>query len=240
MKKSREIALAGISSALALMCVSASMFIQPMTLSFATLSAIFVLLPLTKKSWMGSILCYIVVAICAFFIGGIVMSAPFIIFFGLYAIIQRAIEELFMPWVQKISTIKLKRGDNNTIGVVLKYVFGYIIKLAYLQIALSILWFATSAIIPEFSFFGLEMTLTYLIFALGAIPLFLLYDLMMKLVYMNMKIIINKKIPDSNKTTTTEDRMFDSSKDDNNDCSNDIMDLPDNTEKDDFEDDFIL
>lgn len=240
MKKSREIALAGISSALALMCVSASMFIQPMTLSFATLSAIFILLPLTKKSWMGSILSYIVVALCAFFIGGIIMSAPFIIFFGFYAVLQRAIEELFMPWVQKIASFKNKSENNSTVGVVLKYVFGYIVKLGYLQIALAILWFATSAIIPEFNFFGLEITLTYLIFALGAIPLFLLYDLMMKLVYKNLKFIINKKIPDSNKTTTSEDRLFDSSKDDNSDSTNDIVEIPENSEKDDFEDDFIL
>ena len=168
------------------------------------------------------------------------MSAPFIIFFGLYAVIQRAIEDVFMPWVEDIATIHSKNGENKTIGVVLKYVFGYIIKLAYLQIALAILWFATSAIVPELNFFGLEITLTYLIFALGAIPIFLLYDIMMKLVYMNMKIIINKKIPDANNTTTSEDRMFDSSEEDSSDSLSDIVEIPENTDKDDFEDDFIM
>ena len=216
MRKSRVIALAGVSSALALICVSASMFVQPMTLTFATLSAVFVLLPLTKKSWASSVLGYIVVSISAFLIGGIILSAPFIIFFGFYAILQRFIEDIIMPAVKKFATIKFKNGkNNNVLGVTLKYVVGYTIKLAYLQIALAILWFATSAIIPNINFFGMDITLTYLIFALGSIPLFLLYDLMMKLVFMNMKIIIDKKIPDSS-TTTTGDRMFDSSDEESN------------------------
>ncbi len=210
MKRSRIIAIAAVSSALALLCVTASIYIEIMSLTFATLSAIFVILPLTKKSWMASILVYIVVALSAFFIGGPIGSAPFIIFFGLYAVIQRAIEDVFMPWMEKTATIKLKHGrENKTIGVALKYTFGYLIKLIYLQIALVILWFALSTVTPIVIFFGAEIKLTYLIFSLGSIPLFLLYDLMMMLVFKNMKYIVNKKIPDTG-TTTTDDVLYDS------------------------------
>lgn len=219
MKKSHMIALSGISSAFALICVVASIYVEFLTLTFSVLSAVFISLPFTKNYWAGGILSYVVCSIIAFLIGNI-NSLPFILFFGAYAIIQWSIEYKLCP--------KIKNK-------IVKYLVAYTIKLAYLQIVVAILWFLANAVIPTLVVFGKEIKLTYLIFSLGSIPFFLLYDIMMHLVFKNLVYLIKKVIKD-NKTTTTDDDFPDNSKpsvfeedflssdnndDDNNDNSND-------------------
>lgn len=208
MKKSRIIALSGISCALALICVVCSIYVEFMTLTFAVLSAIFVSLPFTKNSWAGGILAYITCSICAFFIGSI-NSLPFILFFGAYAILQWTIEYKLAP------VLKNK---------VLKYTLCYLLKLAYLEIVVAILWFFANAVIPTIIIFGKKIEMTYMIFALGSIPLFLLYDLMMHLLFKNLKILINRIVKDASTTTTEEEFVEDENKqnDDNNDCESNI------------------
>ncbi len=193
MKKSYVIALSGISCALALICVVGSIFVEFMNLTFAVLAAIFVSMPLTQKSWVGGMLSYISTSIFAFLIGNI-NALPFILFFGAYAIIQWSIEEKLYPLLK---------------NKIVKYSVGYILKLGYFEAVMAIYWFLFNALIPSFVLFGKTIKLTYLIIALAGIPIFLLYDLMMHLVFKNFTFLINRVVRKTTRTTTPDDIIYD-------------------------------
>ncbi len=219
MKRSHIIALSGISCAMALICVVGSIYVEFMTLTFAVLAAVFVQMPLTQKYWVGGILSYVATSILAFVIGNI-NSLPFILFFGAYAIIQWGLEEKLYPLIK---------------NKILRYTAGYAIKIIYFEAIIAIFWFLFNALIPVLTIFGKEIKLTYLIISLATIPIFLLYDLLMHLVFKNFTIIINKVVKKTTKTTTPDDIMYNSeeekkddiftnldNKNDNNNENNDI------------------
>lgn len=174
--KSYEIALSGISGALSLIAVTLAVFVEPMTLSFNAIAGVCLMLPLTKNYWKGGILSYVVVSILAFFIGNI-NSLPFIVFFGSYAVVQWLLD------------IKLASKVNNKI---IKYLIIWLIKLAYYEVAIAILWAFMKVLFAEMNFFGLEIT--YLLLSLGGIILFVLYDILMHFVYKNLKYLVDRKI----------------------------------------------
>ena len=194
MKRSHIIALSGISCAMALICVVGSIYVEFMTLTFAVLAAVFVQMPLTQKYWVGGILSYVATSILAFVIGNI-NSLPFILFFGAYAIIQWGLEEKLYPLIK---------------NKILRYTTGYAIKIIYFEAIIAIFWFLFNALIPVLTIFGKEIKLTYLIISLATIPVFLLYDLLMHLVFKNFTIIINRVVKKTTKTTTPDDIMYNS------------------------------
>lgn len=175
--RSHQIALAGVSSALSLIAFTLSYYVKPVTLGFSVLAAVFLMIPLTKDYWLGGILSYVAVSIISFFIGNI-KSIPFIIFFGLYAIVQWGLDIAFFR-VEKISKP-------------IKYVITWIIKLAYFQLVVFISWEFLQIMIADINIFGLKMT--YLILSLGGTVVFILYDILMHFVFKNLKWFINKYI----------------------------------------------
>ncbi len=192
MKRSHIIALSGISCALALICVVGSIYVEFMTLSLAVLSAICIQMPLTQKYLLGGILSYVSTSIFAFLIGNI-NALPFILFFGAYVLVQWLIEEKLSPLIK---------------NKILKYSVAYVIKIGYFEAVIAIFWFLFNKLIPAFIIFGNTIEMTYLIVSLAGIPLFLLYDLMMHLVFKNFTIVINKIIKKTTKTTTPDDIMY--------------------------------
>lgn len=206
MKRSHIIALSGISCALTLICVVCSIYVEFMTLTFAVLAAICVSIPLTQNYWIGGILSYVASSILAFLIGNI-NSLPFILFFGAYALIQWLLE-------QKLYT----RIKNKMI----RFSAGYLIKLAYFEGVIAIFWFLFNALIPTLILFGKTIKLTYLIIALAGIPFFLIYDLMMHLLFKNFTILIKRVTCKMSKTTTSDDVMYNSEK---NEKHNNALDI---------------
>ncbi len=194
MKRSHIIALSGISCALALICVVGSIFVEFMTLTFAVLSAICVSIPLTQNYWVGGMLSYISTSIFGFLIGNI-NALPFIIFFGAYAIIQWIIEQKLYPLIK---------------NKMVRFSACYLIKIAYLEAVIAVFWFLFNTLIPTFTLFGKTIKLTYLIIALAGIPIFLLYDLMMHLLFKNFVILINRAVRKASKTTTPDDIVYNS------------------------------
>lgn len=192
MKRSHIIALSGISCALALICVVGSIYVEFMTLSLAVLSAICIQMPLTQKYLLGGILSYVSTSIFAFLIGNI-NALPFILFFGAYVLVQWLIEEKLSPLIK---------------NKILKYSVVYVIKIGYFEAVIAIFWFLFNKLIPAFIIFGNTIEMTYLIVSLAGIPLFLLYDLMMHLVFKNFTMVINKIIKKTTKTTTPDDIMY--------------------------------
>lgn len=220
-KRSRVIALAGISSAFTIICITASIYFEPMTLTFSVLSGIFVSLPFTKDYFVGGVLSYVVSSICALFLGGnILLGIPFIVFFGAYSIISYAIEYKLAP--------RLKNK-------LLKYSISYVLKLIYFEIAIAIIWFSMSAIIPSLIIFGNEIKLSYLILSLAGIPLFILYDIMMHYVFVSLKYVVNKRVKDVDVIEDSEDIKEGNKKDIFGfDSENDIKDKND-SEKNDYD-----
>lgn len=189
MKKSHIIALSGISCALAFICEVGSIYVEFMTLTFAVLAAVFVSMPLTQNYWVGGILAYIATSIFSFLVGNI-NSLPFILFFGAYALIQWAIEQKLFPIIK---------------NVFVKYSVGYLLKIAYFEVIVAIVYFCFKALIPPLILFGKTIELTYLILSLAGIPIFLLYDLMMHLLYTNFAYIVTRIVKKTSKTTTSDD-----------------------------------
>ena len=194
MKRSHIIALSGISCALALICVVSSIFVEFMTLTFAVLSAICVSIPLTQNYWVGGMLSYISTSIFGFLIGNI-NALPFIMFFGAYAIIQWVLEQKLYPLIK---------------NKMVRFSAGYLIKIAYFEAVIAVIWFLFNTLIPTFILFGKTIELTYLIIALAGIPIFLLYDLMMHLLFKNFVILINRVVRKTSKTTTPDDIVYNS------------------------------
>ena len=192
MKRSHIIALSGISCALALICVVGSIYVEFMTLSLAVLSAICIQMPLTQKYLLGGILSYVSTSIFAFLIGNI-NALPFILFFGAYVLVQWLTEEKLSPLIK---------------NKILKDSVVYVIKIGYFEAVVAIFWFLFNKLIPAFIIFGNTIEMTYLIVSLAGIPLFLLYDLMMHLVFKNFTMVINKIIKKTTKTTTPDDIMY--------------------------------
>lgn len=186
------IALSGISCALALISVVGSMFVEFMTLTFAVLAAVFVSMPFTQKYWVGGIISYVATSIFAFLIGNI-NALPFILFFGAYAVVQWGIEQKLYPLIK---------------NKILRYSVGYTIKLAYFEAIIAIFWFLFNSLIPTLTIFGKAIKLTYIIIALAGIPLFLLYDVMMHLLFKNFAVLINRIISKTSRTTTPDDIMY--------------------------------
>lgn len=191
MKRSHMIALSGISCALALVSVVGSMFVEFMTLTFSVLAAVFVSLPFTQKYWVGGIISYIATSIFAFLIGNI-NSLPFILFFGAYAVIQWGIEQKLYPILK---------------NKIIRFSIGYLLKIAYFEVIIAIFWFLLNSLIPTLTIFGKTIKLTYLIISLAGIPIFLLYDTMMHLLFKNFAYIVSKIVKKSS-TTTTDDIDF--------------------------------
>ncbi len=90
MKKitAREVALSGITAALAVAAVVLSHFVGVLTLTFLALSSVVLSLPLMADSLRGSVLAYVAAAGLSFLFVGYVSVMPFVLMFGLYPILD--------------------------------------------------------------------------------------------------------------------------------------------------------
>ena len=90
MKKitAREIALSGLTAALAVIAVMLSHFVGVMTLTFLAVASFVLTLPMMADSPRGSILAYLAAAGLSFLFPGDVGAMPFVIIFGPYPILD--------------------------------------------------------------------------------------------------------------------------------------------------------
>ena len=84
----REIALSGVTAALAVIAVVLSRFVSVLTLSFLAVSSVVLTLPMMANSFRGSIFAYVAAGGLSFLFVGYVAVMPFILIFGLYPIIN--------------------------------------------------------------------------------------------------------------------------------------------------------
>lgn len=178
-RRSHIVALSGISSALSIISIVLACYVEPLTISLMVLSGIFLMLPLTKGYWIGSVIGYVVSSVASFFIVNI-NALPFILFFGLYVPLQ---------W---ILDFKLFNKPSNKW---LRLILFWIIKIAFFEVVVCACWYLMQTIIADMHIFG--QSITYLIISLGLLPLFVLYDILMHCVYVNVKRIVDSKIIDT-------------------------------------------
>lgn len=84
----KEIALSGITAALAVIAVVLSHFVGVLTLTFLALSSVALTLPMMMESLRGSVLAYVAAAGLSFLFVGYVAVMPFVLLFGLYPILD--------------------------------------------------------------------------------------------------------------------------------------------------------
>ena len=84
----KEIALSGITAALAVIAVVLSHFLGVLTLTFLAVSSVVLTLPMMIDSLRGSVLAYVAAAGLSFLFVGYISVMPFVLIFGLYPIID--------------------------------------------------------------------------------------------------------------------------------------------------------
>lgn len=173
----KDIALSGISSALAIIFVIGAIYISFATIPCYVLAAISISLPLIKKNFIASLLSYVVASLVAFFVGSIKLL-PFIMFFGLYAIIQWLLDFYMYPKLQINKWIKI------AINVVIKIIyFGLVFWGIYALMNLTL---------TDFNILNINWTMPLLIFV--CFILFVLYDIIYREIFKLMTRLLEKRI----------------------------------------------
>ncbi len=118
-QRSYNIAIAGISAALTIISLMLAIFLPTMKLAFFVISSLCTAIPLAKERWWASVATYVVAGLIGFFVGNI-KAIPYILFFGLYALIA---------W---LCDFKLY---NTRLNKALKIIVIVTVKLAYFALA---------------------------------------------------------------------------------------------------------
>ena len=174
---SKEVALSGVSAALAIVFIVGAIYIPVAAVTFYVLSALSISLPLIKRHIVSSILSYVAAALIAFFVGHIKML-PFVFFYGLYAIITWLLDFYFYekctfkPWI-KITII-------------------VVAKLAYFALMFWALVALMSLTLTSFEVFNITWTWPTLIFS--ALIIFILYDIIYREVFKLIKRLLERRI----------------------------------------------
>lgn len=177
MKRSLVIALAGISAALAYIAVLISFYVDMMTLSLNAIAAVAIMLPLTKDSVASAVFALFSAGVLSMLTIGIQGSLWFAIFFGTYTVIAylldfRLYKVEMIPKVFRIAIITA-------------------IKLIYFTAAFVALWFLMDLFV---NMDGIEENIPIWLFVVISYIAFSLYDILMRLVYINLKRVLKKRI----------------------------------------------
>ena len=173
----KDVALSGISAALAIIFVIGAIYISFATLPLYILGALAISLPLIKKNIISAILSYVVASLVAFFVGNIRML-PFIMFYGLYAIIEWLLDFYLYEKIDMNKWIKI------AINVV--------IKIGYFALVFWGLYALMNLTLADFSVLDIEWTMPLLVFT--CLVLFALYDLLYREVFKLMQKLLEKRI----------------------------------------------
>lgn len=173
----KEIALSGVSAALAIVFILGAVYVPNLTLSFYVFSAIAISLPLLKNLIISSILSYVVASIVAFLLVSI-NAMPFILFFGLYAIIS---------WLLDFKFYKLEYIPKGVrIGLIIFQ------KIIYFVMVFFGCYFLMELTVADFKLF--DTTLSLPVLMLIAFVVFVLYDFLYREAFKMVKRRLENKI----------------------------------------------
>ncbi len=173
-----RVALAGIGAAFSLVCVTLSYFVSVMSLTFTVLTAVGIMIPLSKNYYREAILASIVVGVAGFFIANL-RIIPFLLASGLYVV---------------LSVFLHNKKVNQIITFVAKIAYSCLVFfICYKLINVISVDVSKISFLANFNQTGLYAILN-LVFSLA----FILYDFLLIKGYEYSKTIINKIIKPKN------------------------------------------
>lgn len=179
MRRSYKIALAAVSSAIAVIAVVAQAYVSTVSIAVCVIAALAISLPLTQKSIGGAIFSYVAAGLIGFFAVNI-KALPFIMFYAPYAIIAYALDFVFYP----SEKVKLPKWAKIVVITVLK--LGFFGAAFYGCLTLM------KVVVTDIALFGVKWTMPLLMVA-GFIA-FCVYDPLYRFVFINMSKIVNKYV----------------------------------------------
>lgn len=166
-----RIALAGISAAVALLMVWLGVVVRFSTIAFFIAASVALMVPLSQKYYLSSILAYVASAGLSFLVAGDVFSVMgYVVYFGPMAI---------------ISGIMLNHSDK------VKWWAQLIIKIVYINGALALLYFVCHNIVIDSS---IADKIQYWMVALGGTAVLIALDYALQFIYKRMAIVVGKAL----------------------------------------------
>lgn len=166
-----SIALAGISSAVALLMVWLGVIVRFSTVAFFIAAGIALYVPLSQRYYLSSIFAYFVSAGLSLLIAGDIFSVMgYVIYFGPMAILTG----ILLNFKHKI-----------------KWYFALIIKIVYINIALALLYFVCNTIMIDSSVIE---KLDYWVIAIVGTILLVAIDYVLQFVYTRLGTIVGKSL----------------------------------------------
>ena len=179
MRRSYKIALAAVSSAIAVIAVVAQAYVSTVSIAVCVIAALAISLPLTQKSIGGAVFSYVAAGLIGFFAVNI-KALPFIMFYAPYAIITYALDFVFY------TSAKVKLPKWAKIAVIT------VVKLGFFGAAFYGCLTLMKVVVTDIAIFGIKWTMP-LLMALGFIA-FCVYDPLYRFVFINMSRIVNKYV----------------------------------------------
>lgn len=166
-----RVALAGISAAVALLMVWLGVVVRFSTIAFFIAASVALMIPLSQKYYLSSILAYVASAGLSFLVAGDVFSVMgYVVYFGPMAI---------------ISGIMLNHSDK------VKWWIQLIIKIVYINGALALLYFVCHNIVIDSS---IADKIQYWMIALGGTVVLIALDYALQFIYKRMAIVVGKAL----------------------------------------------
>ena len=171
------VALSGVSSALSIIFTLCAIYIPYVTIACYVIAALCIALPFIKRSVIGGIFAYISSSLISFFVAKINVL-PFILFFGIYSIVEYLLDFRLFE-IEKISKS-------------IKYTINIAVKIVFYFAAFFAMFYLMKISLSDFVLFGIEWTLPLLLIA--GFVFFVVYDFLYKKAYILMERTIIKRI----------------------------------------------
>lgn len=166
-----RVALAGISAAVALLMVWLGVVVKFSTVAFFIAAAVALMVPLSQKYYLSSVLAYVVSAGLSFLVAGDVFSVMgYVVYFGPMAIISGAMlnhKDKIKWWVQLI------------------------VKIVYINGALALLYFVCHNIVLDSSIID---KVQYWMIALFGTAILVAIDYALQFIYKRIAILVGKAL----------------------------------------------
>lgn len=173
-----RVALAGISAAVALLMVWLGVVVRFSTIAFFIAASVALMVPLSQKYYLSSVLAYVVSAGLSFAVAGDVFSVMgYVVYFGPMAI---------------ISGIMLNHSDKINRWVQL------IVKIVYINVALALLYFVCHNIVLDSSI--VDKVQYWMIALFGTIILVAL-DYALQFIYKRIAVLVGKALRKNERRT---------------------------------------
>lgn len=166
-----RVALAGISAAVALLMVWLGVVVRFSTVAFFIAAAVALMIPLSQKYYLSSVLAYVVSAGLSFLVAGDVFSVMgYVVYFGPMAI---------------ISGVMLNHKDK------IKWWVQLIVKIVYINGALALLYFVCHNIVLDSSIID---KVQYWMIALFGTAILVAIDYALQFIYKRIAVLVGKAL----------------------------------------------